>query len=235
MSDPSDLAATLRADAVGGRVSHTRFLDPDEADALLAAVRATGVAADAWGGDAGARRRVVTARPDHVPSAAPALVAWYAAGVETAGALRDALIAAGVEAAALGDEVAHRDGRSIIALAGTAMPEVVALAGRSATLETVPLERVARGTRRRVTAVVPALRVDVLGARAFGVSRSWFTKGVAAGHVHVNGRRADKRSDATAGDEVFADGLGRFRVLEVLGSTRRGNVRVELEVERGAA
>jgi RNA-binding protein YlmH len=86
----------------------------------------------------------------------------------------------------------------------------------------VPLERARPGARERTrAAVVPSLRVDALGAKAFGVSRSWFAKGIAAGRVHVNGRVVGKSAEAAEGDEVWADGLGRFRVRAVHGETRR--------------
>jgi RNA-binding protein YlmH len=225
----------LRAAALGGRVQSTSFLEPAEADRLLAATRAPGVAVTAWGGFPGARRRVVTARPDHVPEATASLAALYFPGVVDAEALIVALRAAGVGADALGDVVRHADGVSVFTLdpPPAAALRPVSVAGLRAAAEVVPPGRVAAGRERVLEAVVPALRVDVLGARAFGVSRSYFAKGVAAGRVSVNGRPADKRSEAGEGDEVWAEGLGRFRVRAVKGETRKGNVRVSLEVERG--
>ena len=227
------LAERLRREAAGGRVVHGPFLEPEQADALLRDVRAPGVAATAWGGFAGARRRALTVRPEHVPEARPQLVGWYLAGLHDAAALRSAARAAGVPAEALGDAVAHADGCTLIARADAAAPTALIVDGRRAPLEVVPVDRVAAGASKRFSAVVPSLRVDVLGARAFGVSRTYFAKGVAAGRVHVNGRTADKGSEAGPGDEVWADGLGRFRVVTLQGDTRRGNRRVELEVERG--
>ena len=97
----------------------------------------------------------------------------------------------------------------------------------------VPVDRVAGGSGKEFSAVVPSLRVDVLGAKAFRVSRAYFAKGVAAGRVRVNGKPAGKSVVAESGDEVYADGLGRFRVERVEGETRRGNLRVTLRVERG--
>lgn len=226
------MAAALRADALGGRVARSRFLEPAEADALLRAVRVPGVEAEAWGGYAGARRRVVTVWPEHVPHASTALVAWYLPGDSEAETLRVALLGAGVAAGSLGDGVRHTDGCSLVALAGVDPPAQVRLEGRLAALEIVPVERVAAGSSKRLKVVVPSLRVDVLGARAFGVSRNWFAKGVAAGHVRVNGATAGKRSEAGPGDEVWAEGLGRFRVSTLEGATRKGNHKVELEVER---
>lgn len=233
MERSTALAASLRGDAAGGRVVHSAFLEPDDADALLRAVRGPGVAAGAWGGFAGARRRVVTVWPEHVPSATTALAAWYLAAAHAAeDEVRAALRFAGVAAEAVGDVVRHSDGCSVVVLASAPVPERVTLDGRTVAIEVVPVERTGVGAVKRLTVVVPALRVDVLGARAFGVSRSWFAKGVAAGHVQINGRPADKRSEAASGDVVWAQGLGRFTVVRVLGETRRGNRKVELEVER---
>lgn len=76
--------------------------------------------------------------------------------------------------------------------------------------------------------VVPSLRVDVLGGKAFGLSRSYFAKGVAAGRVSMGGKAVGKSSEMVAGDEALAAGLGRFRLLEVLGQTKKGNLKVRL-------
>jgi RNA-binding protein YlmH len=227
------LSERLRREAAGGRVSHGPFLEPEEADAVLRAVRGEGVEAEAWGGYPGARRRALTARPEHVPEAMPVLSGWYVEGAGDPDEMRSAAIAAGVAPDALGDAIVHADGCTLIALTSAAMPATITVAGRRAPVEAVPVERVVGGSSKRLTVVVPALRVDVLGARAFGVSRTYFAKGVAAGRVRVNGRSADKRSEAGLGDEVWADGLGRFRVVGLQGATRKGNRRVELEVERG--
>jgi RNA-binding protein YlmH len=224
----------LRVAALGGRVASSEFLDPSDADRLLVEARAPGVALSAWGGYPGARRRVVTARPEEVPEATAAMVALYLAGAHDEEALRVALRIAGVPAGKLGDVIVHDDGLSVLCLAPPPEAALAPLrvAGASARAQVLPPERIARGRARRIDTVVPALRVDVLGARAFGVSRSYFAKGVDAGRVRVNGRQADKRAEAAAGDEVWAEGLGRFRVVAVLGDTRKGNLKVALEVER---
>jgi RNA-binding protein YlmH len=228
-------ADALAGAALGGRVVHSGFLEPREADALVAALKRPGVAVAVTGGVPAARRRVVIAYPEHLPSASVPMAAVYVEGASDGEALRSAARVAGVDAAALGDVVTHRDGISLITLA----PPPAALLGLRRLQErvvapvTVPLERVATGTEREFEAVVPSLRVDVLGGKAFRVSRSYFAKGVAAGRVSVNGRVADKGATAAAGDEVYADGLGRFRVLRVEGTTRRGNLRVTIRAERG--
>ncbi len=85
-----------------------------------------------------------------------------------------------------------------------------------------------------VNAIVPSLRVDVLGARAFRVSRAWFAKGIASGSVSVNGKVAGKSATAAAGDRVTARELGEFEISSVDGETKRGNLKVSLLVTRQA-
>lgn len=230
-----DEAERLAAAARGGRVAFSEFLDPPDADALLASVRALGVQADAWGGFDGAKRRVVTARPDTVPEARPKLTAVYVAGIGEPGSLIGAARAAGVAPGRIGDVVSHEEGVSVVvsAPAPGALLRVRSIEGVPVEPLEVPVDRVAGGSGKEFSAVVPSLRVDVLGAKAFRVSRSYFAKGVAAGRVRVNGAPAGKSAVAQPGDEVYADGLGRFHVERVEGETRRGNVRVTLRVERG--
>ena len=227
-------AASLAKQAAGGRVAFSEFLEPDAADALMAEVRAHGVRVSAWGGYPGARRRVVCALPDSVPEATPLLTALYVEGDVDSDDLRAAaqrLFGAGK----LGDATGHQDGASLVVL-GALPPEFLALrsvAGVPVSASETRVDLAFGGNSKTQSAVVPSLRIDVLGARAFGVSRAYFAKGVAAGRVTVNGRPAGKAASAAVGDEVYAAGLGRFNVAKVEGETRRGNLRVTLTVERG--
>ena len=63
------------------------------------------------------------------------------------------------------------------------------------------------------------------------MSRAVFKKGIDASNVTVNGSATKKSGLLVPGDEVFAEGLGRFTINEVLGETRKGNIRVSLAVE----
>ncbi len=227
--------AHLSGGARAGRVAFSPFLDPAQADALLARLKAAGVSAEAWGGYAGARRRVVAAYPPEVPTAHANLTGWYVEGTWAGPELRAAAVAASVPAGRLGDAVAHQQGVTLVTFAPVA-PELAALTqveGRPISGVEVPVGRLGGAEARTVSAVVPSLRVDVLGARAFGVSRAYFAKGVAAGRVSVNGNAAGKAASAAEGDQVYAEGLGRFHVKGVMGETRRGNLKVTLVVERG--
>ena len=230
MDDFSRLEAAVR----GGRVAHTAFLDPDDAAQLAARLRDAGVSAQAEGGVTGAARRVLTAFPDHIPEANTPLAALYVSGAPSEGDLLAALRAAGIAKNDIGDVLAHQDGLSVVVLpaARDAALTITHVGGRPVTVQAVELSRLVRGRERQQQVIVPSLRVDVLGAKAFRVSRAYFAKGIAGGRVSLNGRPAGKASSAALGDEVYAEGLGRFSVLEVQGETRKGNVKVVLGVEQ---
>lgn len=230
-TDWKDLAAAAR----GGRVAHGGFLDEATSARWAAALREAGVRATVDGGVPAAERRVVTAHPDSVPYADTPLLGAHLPEAYDAGAARAALEGAGVPAAALGDALEHVDGLSFVVLeeARERVPERVDDAGAGAgPVQVVPLERLARGSRKRLRAVVPSLRADALGAKAFGVSRAYFGKGIRSGNVRLDGRPAGKSAEVPVGAELWAAHLGRVRLLEVEGSTKRGNAKVLLEVER---
>lgn len=225
----------LETAARGGRVAHTGFMEPDDAARLAAHLRDAGVGVEAEGGVTGAKRRVLTAYPDHIPGATTPLAALYIDAAPSEGDLLAALRAAGVEREDIGDVVAHQDGLSVIVLprAKDAALKLTHVGGQPVSVQETELSRLARGRQRQQQVVVPSLRVDVLGAKAFRVSRAYFAKGVSGGRVSLNGSVAGKASSAETGDEIYAEGLGRFTVLEVQGETRKGNVKVMLEVEQG--
>ena len=227
MIEANELIKGVRA----GRVLHTGFLEPNETAALVAKLRQAEVSVNVSGGYPGAKRRVVTAFPENIPEADTPLTALYVAEVHDADELRVGL-RRNYDADVLGDIVEHQDGLSVIILREAANENSVTVRGKTYPVQIVELQKVASGSRKRQTTIVPALRVDALGAKAFGVSRSYFAKGVAAGNVFVNGQKANKSTDAEAGDEVYAEGLGRFSVVSVQGETRKGNLRITIDVEK---
>lgn len=224
----------LATAARGGRVASTGFLSVDDSAWLAAKLRGEDVGVTATGGYPGARRRVVTAFPQHVPHAEASFSAVYFEGAFDEQELRQALVAAGVPDEAVGDIVSHRDGHTVIVLKSAERNalSMSRVGPRPVASQLVPIELAASGKARRDTVVVPSLRLDALGAKAFRVSRSYFSKGLAAGKVKLDGVTAGKSSVAALGAEVYAEGLGRFMVEGLHGETKRGNLKVELEVEQ---
>jgi RNA-binding protein YlmH len=222
-----DIQKAVRA----GRVIHTGFLEPSGAAALASKLRGRNVSVHVSGGYPGAKRRVVTAFPDHIPEADTGLSAWYFP-VQDAEELQVALRNL-IGKDHVGDILEHQDGLSVIVLQkNNSALKPIRVKGQEVAGQILPLENVSIGNRKKQSVIVPSLRVDALGAKAFGVSRSYFAKGIAAGNVLLNGERAGKSSDAEAGDEIYAEGLGRFYISQVQGETRKGNMKVMLEVEK---
>ena len=222
-----DLLERLFAAANGGRVASSGFLTPTDSSELAAALRGRGVAVSVGGGFPAALRRVVSAHPQHIPEALPpfAAVTFDGRSADEVGRL---LRSSNVADTAVGDLVTHQDGVSLMLLAPPAEALLTAAAGGVV----VAIERVAGGSRRHLQVIVPSLRVDALGAKAFRVSRTYFARGISGGNVYLNGQRVGKGGSAVAGDEIFADGLGWLRLTAVDGETKRGNLRVVVEVER---
>jgi RNA-binding protein YlmH len=227
MKDAKDLINAARA----GRVIHTGFLEPNDAAALVAKLRQADVSVNVSGGYPGAKRRVITVFPDHMPEVNTHLVGLYVADTHDTDELRVAL-RKHLDADTMGDIIQHQDGLSAVVLREAAKETPVNIRGKTHEVKIVELQKVAGGQGKRQSTIVPALRVDALGAKAFGVSRSYFAKGVAAGNVFVNGQKATKSTDAEAGDEVYAEGLGRFSVVSVQGETRKGNLKIVMDVEK---
>lgn len=236
MSDFADADALIAA-AAGGRVAHSGFLPPETSSELRHRVASAGASVTVTGGYAGSRRRVVTAHPSHIPEAAPPLTGLYLPGLAPA-AGAEILSGSPLDDRWIGDVVAHRDGISIVTLdpPSADLREVgrraLLAAGSTAEPEDVPLERVAAGSERTEQVIVPSLRVDAIGAKGFRTSRSWFTKGIAAGNVYLNGVAATKGSEAHVGDEIYAAGVGWIVVESIEGETRRGNLKAVLKVEK---
>ncbi len=211
--------------ARGGRVIAVGFLEPGEQERLRALAARAGLGLAWFGGLPAASRRLGVLHPPEVPEVSdPTWVGWIAASdpERTAAELRTAL-----DPALLGDVRVREDG-VLFAAAARARSELAA-AGLSA--EDAPEDRRPRARSKTRTLVVPSLRVDALGARGLGVSRSYFAKGVKAGKVRLRGRTARAGDEVAEGDTLIAEGLGRVTLVRVVGRTKRGNYKVELTAE----
>lgn len=232
MIQPGDITA-LKDATRAGRVSQTGFLEPDEAAQLVARLRQSDISVTVSGGYPGAKRRVLTVFPDSIPEATTPLIALYFEAVTDANELRVALRKY-LDPTDIGDSISHQDGLSVIVLAKakTRLPQLLVVSGQEQSFQELALERVVAGSTKRQQVIVPSLRVDTLGAKAFNVSRAYFAKGIEAANVTVNGKRAVKSSSAEPGDEIYAQGLGRIYLVSVQGETRRGNLKVIVDIEK---
>ncbi len=224
---------TLVAQAAGGRVVRTAFIEADEIDRRL--LHNDEIKSVMAGGFPDARRVVLTLHPAHIP-AVDSGVTVYRLTPQTPGwDVQDfsvALRREGLPEDTLGD-VREERGAFLVAATGKAakaLAELTALGGREVDVEEVG-ESAGRGAKVREV-VVPSMRIDVVGAKGFGVSRAYFQQGVEAGKVRLNGQVARASAEIREGDSLAAEGMGRIDFKRVVNETRRGNYKVELNVEK---
>ncbi len=211
----ADLAAYLKR-ARGGRVVQTGFLTPEEQAALSALAGKEGLKVAFFGGLPLAERKVAVLHPPEVPSVHDPVAVFL---------LEKEPVDLGE---AMGDVEPWGEGYLVALLPQGRR----ALEAQGYRLHPPP-EGALRAARERVrTLVVPSLRVDAVGAKGFGVSRTYFAQGVRAGKVRLRGRVASPKEEMAPGDVLLAEGLGSLTLLEVLGQTVRGNYKIKVEVER---
>lgn len=226
--------ASLVAQARGGRVVRTPFVDADEIDRRLLADDE--VRHSIAGGFPDARRVVLTLYPAHIPEVDSGVtVLRFSGEFPAAWDAQDFAVQLrrlNLSEDQLGD---LREDRGAFVLAATgkavaALEALDSLDGHSLSVEAVG-ESAGRGVRTREV-VVPSMRVDVVGAKGFGVSRAYFQQGIEGGKVRLNGQVVGKSSDIREGDSLAAEGLGRIDFKRVVNETRRGNYKVELDVHK---
>jgi RNA-binding protein YlmH len=71
-----------------------------------------------------------------------------------------------------------------------------------------------------------------VGAKGFGVSRNYFAQGVKTGKVKLKGKTATVKDEVAEGDRLTAEGLGDLIIKKILGQTKRGNVKLEVDVHK---
>lgn len=228
--------SALVAQARGGRVVRTPFVDGDDIDRRL--LQDDDLRYQIAGGFPDARRVVLTLYPAHIPEV-DAGVSVLRLTPEPGGPAWDAqdftvqLRRLELPEDGIGDVREERGGGFLVAATGKAASTLEALTelgGRPVEVQEVG-ETAGRGSKTREV-VVPSMRVDVVGAKGFGVSRAYFQQGIDGGKVRLNGSVARASSEIREGDSLSADGLGRIDFKRVVNETRRGNMKVELEVHR---
>ncbi|KIQ54578.1 RNA-binding protein [Meiothermus taiwanensis] len=213
--------------ARGGRVVQTPFLEAEALDELRRLARQEGLRLETFGGLPMASRQVAVLFPEHIPAVSDPTTVVFLAFEGDLEALEDRLRAL-LEPGQLGDLEETQEGFLLATLPrGLKTLQEAGFQAKEATPEQLPKTR-----ERTRSVVVPSLRVDVVGAKGFGVSRTYFAQGVKAGKVRLRGKTASAKDEIAEGDHLLAEGLGSLVVKKVLGQTKRGNVKLELEVRR---
>lgn len=152
------------------------------------------------------------------------------------GDIRAGLLAAGVEAAELGD-IWLRGDRGGQAVLSTAAAQ--RLHGQSAQVRTVPvqleaipltaLQLPASRAPRRLSSVEASLRLDAVASAGFGLSRSRMVELIRGGAVRLNWQPVSSPSrELASGDRVRLEGRGELEILEIQ-PTKRERWRLLME------
>jgi len=81
-----------------------------------------------------------------------------------------------------------------------------------------------------VSRTVSAIRIDAIAAAAFGISRSSAATAVSGGKVFINGRETMSPSASVKEQDVISfRGMGKARLKEIGGLTKKGRISVILE------
>lgn len=213
--------------ARGGRVVQTPFLEAEALEELRRQARQEGLGLQTFGGLPMASRQVAVLFPEHIPVVSDPTTVVFLTFEGDLEALEDRLRTL-LEPGLLGDLEETQEGFLLATLPkGLKTLQEAGFQAQVAAPEQLPRTR-----ERTRSVVVPSLRVDVVGAKGFGVSRTYFAQGVKAGKVKLRGKTASAKDEITEGDHLLAEGLGSLVVKKVLGQTKRGNVKLELEVHR---
>ncbi len=234
MTKATPKLSTLVAQAAGGRVVRTHFVEAESIDRRL--LSQDDIKYQLAGGFPDARRVVLTMHPPHIPAVDSGVTVYRldseAAPVWDAQDWQVQLRRLDLPEELFGDIREERGGVLVAATgkAARALADLSELGGRAVTVEEVG-ESAGRGSKVREV-VVPSMRIDVVGAKGFGVSRAYFQQGIEGGKVRLNGQVARSSAEIREGDSLAAEGLGRIDFKRVVNETRRGNYKVELNIEK---
>ncbi|GGJ35260.1 S4 domain-containing protein [Deinococcus roseus] len=224
----------LMAQAAGGRVIRTGFIPQDSVSRRE--LNSPEVKHHISGGFLNAERIVLTLYPEHIPSVSDPVDIWEIGGEFSphmdAVLLKHQLLDV-VPEEQLGDIREHQGTYWVAATgkASAAIEALTSLAGTEVTVEKVDLSQHQRPSKTREV-VVPSMRVDVVGAKGFGVSRAYFQAGLENKKVRLNGQVAKSSSEIREGDMLAAEGIGKIEFKRIINETRRGNFKVELLIHR---
>ena len=227
---------TLVSQARGGRVVRTGFVEGSTVDRR--ALAADGVRFAVHGGFPDPSRVIYTLYPEHIPNVDdPVRIVQLEADFNENTDLQDVRVALDLPDELRGD-IREQHGRFLVATLQKGVKQLqerptIRIQGRELELqlEILDASSLERSVKTREV-VVPSMRVDVVGAKGFGVSRAYFQAGVEGKNVRVNGAVASSSTTIREGDTLVAERLGRIEFKRVINETRRGNYKLELEVHK---
>ncbi len=147
-----------------------------------------------------------------------------------------ALMKLGVKREKIGDIYVHKQGADIVikkeieTYLYNALPQLTRFS--KSNIQIVDIQDIQWEEPKTIctTHVVPSLRLDACIAEMIGCSRSKAIQIIEEQRVWVNGELQDKRTrELKEQDKITIRGKGRFRFVHIKGTTKKGNVLIEIE------
>jgi RNA-binding protein YlmH len=149
--------------------------------------------------------------------------------------LLGALMGLGIKREVLGDIVMTGEACQIVVdntMACFVMENFTQAGSAPISLSEIPLTDIVPRVEKvkEIKTTLASLRLDVVAAAGFGVSRSKMADDIAADKIKVNWQEAKSSSQSVkAGDIISMRGRGRVEVCEIFGQTKKGRTSVLLK------
>ena len=222
---------------------YTHFLSPEEQRLVQSLLNAVGGPPHRfWGGYDGAQRQICVFLPDWLEfedweerPVTALRAAWYEGDSLSHRDLLGALMGQGIKREMVGDLLVDRTSCDILVLEelSSYLLQNLTTAGRAKlSLSPVGLGQLHIPVQevKRIHDTVAALRLDAVAAAGFSVSRAKMADYIRAGRVSVNWAETDKTDCIVKeGDVISCRGLGRCRVAETGGLSRKGRINLVME------
>ena len=147
-----------------------------------------------------------------------------------------AVIKIGMKREKVGDIITNNNGADLIVLKESAKYILEGLKGLTrfskSDFEEVKIEElnIAEPKIQRLEIIVPSMRIDSIVSEAIRISRSKASDMIKEERVFINNELITKGSkEAKEGDKVTVRGKGRFKVGNVINTTKKGNLVLEIE------
>lgn len=146
-----------------------------------------------------------------------------------------AVLGLGIKRETIGDIIMMGDSAQIIvdtAIASFIEKNITQIGAAAVSVVPERLEEIAPREEKvkEIKTTVASLRLDVIAAAGFGVSRSKMADEIAADKVKVNWQQAKSSSQAMKqGDIISMRGRGRVEICEILGQTKKGRTSIFLK------
>ena len=147
-----------------------------------------------------------------------------------------AVIKIGMKREKVGDIITNNNGADLIVLEESTKYILEGLKGLTrfskSEFEEVKIEElnIAEPKIQRLEIIVPSMRIDSIVSEAIRISRSKASDMIKEERVFINNELITKGAkEAKEGDKVTVRGKGRFKVGNVINTTKKGNLVLEIE------